>query len=120
MILGGERFSSMVRYRVSRRTLGVRALIAIAVAVVFALIEQSADVYLSAHGLSHADIILDDVVGAFLLGATAFLWVTSVDEHHRRLRAEERHELTAEMNHHVRNALTVIKYAAHTPDRDER
>jgi len=105
---------------VQGRTLVFRAAIAIGVAVIFAIIEQVFDVHLSRLGLSHADILADDVVGATLLGATAFLWVTAVDEHHRRVRAEERHELTAEMNHHIRNALTVIKYAAHSEDCAER
>jgi signal transduction histidine kinase len=117
---GGDWFLSMVRIRVSRRLLGFRALLAILLAVIFAVFEQLADVHLARRGLSHADILLDDMVGAALLGVIAFLWVTAVDEHHRRVRAEERHELTAEMNHHIRNALTVIKYAAYSDSRAER
>jgi signal transduction histidine kinase len=110
----------MFKLQVQRRTLGLRALIAVLVAGVFAVLEQTVDVYLAKHGLSHADILFDDIVGAALLGVIVFLWVTYVDEHHRRLRAEERHELTAEMNHHVRNALTVIKYAAYSSNQEER
>jgi signal transduction histidine kinase len=95
-------------------------MLAICVAVLFTVFEQLADIHLSRHGLSRSDILLDDVIGAALLGAIAFLWVTVVDEHHRRVRAEERQELTAEMNHHLRNALTVIKYAAYSENRAER
>lgn len=109
-----------MKLKVDRRVLGIRALIAVIVAAIFAVIEQLLDVYLAKHGLSHADILFDDVIGATLLGVIVFLWVTYVDEHHRRVRAEERHELTAEMNHHIRNALTVIKYAAHSPSQEER
>ena len=109
----------MLRIRVSRRLLGFRALLAICIAVLFTVFEQLADVHLSRHGLSRQDILLDDIIGAALLGAIAFLWVTLVDEHHRRVRAEERQELTAEMNHHLRNALTVIKYAAYSENRVE-
>jgi uncharacterized protein (UPF0218 family) len=103
-----------------RRRLLLRAAVAIVIASIFAVGEQMADVYLAHHGLSHADIIVDDVVGAVLLGVIAFLWVTVVDERHRRIRSEERRVLTSEMNHHVRNALTVIKYSAEYDNREER
>jgi signal transduction histidine kinase len=110
----------MFRTRVPRKLLLLRALIAVLVAALFASFEQLADVHMARIGVSRSDILLDDVIGAVLLGVIAFLWVTVVDEHHRRVRAEERQELTAEMNHHIRNALTVIKYAAHSENRAER
>jgi signal transduction histidine kinase len=90
------------------------------IAAVFAAFEQLADIHLARHGLARADILIDDVVGAVLLGTIFFLWVTVVDEHHRRVRAEDRRELTAEMNHHIRNALSVIKYSAHAESEAER
>lgn len=90
------------------------------IAAVSAAFEQLADIHLARHGLARADILIDDVIGAVLLGTIFFLWVTVVDEHHRRVRAEERRELTADMNHHIRNALTVIKYSARSDNHGER
>lgn len=110
----------MMQSQAPRHVLGIRALTAVLIAVVFAAFEQIADIHMARHGLSRSDILLDDVVGAVLLGIIFFLWLTVVDEHHRRVHAEERRELTAEMNHHIRNALTVIKYSAHLDNRTER
>jgi signal transduction histidine kinase len=93
---------------------------AVLIAIIFAAFEQIADVHLSRYGVSRSDILLDDVIGAILLGVIFFLWLTVIDEHHRRVHAEQRRELTAEMNHHIRNALTVIKYSAHSDNRAER
>ena len=110
----------MFRTRISRRLLLARALIAVLLAAVFAAFQQLADVHMARIGISRTDILLDDVFGAVLLGVIAFLWVTVVDEHHRRIRAEKLQQLTAEMNHHIRNALTVMKYAAHSDNHAER
>lgn len=110
----------MFRSQTPRRVLVVRAVLAMLIAAFFAAFEQLADVHLARHGISRSDILIDDVIGAVLLGTIFFLWVTVVDEHHRRVRAEERRELTADMNHHIRNALTVIKYSAHSQDEAER
>ena len=110
----------MFRSQTPRRVLILRAVLALLIAALFAGFEQVADVHLARHGLSRADVLIDDVLGAVLLGTIFFLWVTVVDEHHRRVRAEERRELTADMNHHIRNALTVIKYSAHSDNQAER
>jgi signal transduction histidine kinase len=110
----------MFRTQTPRRVLILRAVLALLIAALFAAFEQVADVHLARHGLSRADIFIDDVGGAVLLGTIFFLWVTVVDEHHRRVRAEEKRELTADMNHHIRNALTVIKYSAHSENQAER
>jgi signal transduction histidine kinase len=110
----------MLRPRGSRRLIAFRALLATCIAIGFAVFERVADIHLARLGLSRSDILIDDIFAALMLGLVAFLWVTAVDEHHRRVRAEEKQELTAEMNHHIRNALTVIKYAAHSENRAER
>jgi signal transduction histidine kinase len=110
----------MLRSQVPRHVLGFRALTSVFIVVMFAAFEQIADIHLARYGLSRSDILLDDIIGAVLLGIIFFLWLTVVDEHHRRVHAEQRRELTAEMNHHIRNALTVIKYSAHSENGSER
>lgn len=71
-------------------------------------------------GMSPASTILDDlaigILGALLLA----YHLSASDMSHNFARAKERMILVAELNHHIRNALTVIGHSATLDDQENR
>ena len=86
-------------------------------AVVLGLASHLLDRFFEAYGMSSsAEIILNHVAIGALGGLSVFLaW-----ERARRYRVQERLTLVAELNHHVRNALTTIVLSAERPDMRKR
>jgi hypothetical protein len=86
-------------------------------AVILGLAAHLLDRLLEASGMSSsAETALNDVVIGALGGLAVFLaW-----ERARRYRIQERLTLVAELNHHVRNALTTIVLSAEHPDLKKR
>ncbi|HUO60560.1 MAG TPA: hypothetical protein VMU24_07810 [Candidatus Acidoferrales bacterium] len=62
--------------------------------------------------------ILDDVLTGVFAGIAMFVTLRVVA--HRRVAAIKRLHDIGEMNHHVRNALQVIRLSHFTPDEEER
>jgi signal transduction histidine kinase len=71
-------------------------------------------------GIPGAATILDDLAIGILGALLLVFYLSSVRTEQVYLRAKERMNLTAELNHHVRNALTVIRFSAELDDRNKR
>jgi signal transduction histidine kinase len=71
-------------------------------------------------GIAGAATILDDLAIAILGALLLVSYLSAIRIEQVYLRAKERMNLTAELNHHVRNALTVIRFSAELDDRNKR
>jgi hypothetical protein len=82
----------------------------LAVVILVSLVGYGTDRVLTREGLSRWDLLwLSDVVTGMVAGSL-FLYVVR-REKVRRDRMRERMQTVAELNHHIRNALQVIKFA---------
>jgi hypothetical protein len=78
------------------------------------------DVILDRLGVSGASTILNDLAIGILGVLLLLFYLSASYENHNFARAKERMILVAELNHHVRNSLTVIGHAAMLEDKGER
>src|SRR5262249_17233214 len=84
------------------------------------VISYIVDVTLLGFGLSPAATILNDVAIALIAGSLLIFYLFSIRTEQIFLRARERMNLTAELNHHMRRVLSEMRDAAEIEDREER
>lgn len=95
-----------------------RALAGIGVGVVLFLTSYILDLILDRMGIAAADTLVNDFVIAVLGALAAYLWVRFEAE--RQARAREKLILAIELNHHIRNALTLITQCVSLEDEDTK
>jgi hypothetical protein len=78
------------------------------------------DLVLYKLGVPAAATILNNVAIGLLGALILIFYLSTLHFEQNHLRARERMILVAELNHHVRNALTIIQYSASLEDREER
>jgi hypothetical protein len=71
-------------------------------------------------GVPAAATILDDLAIAALGGLLAFFYASAISVNQEYRRAKERIILITELNHHIRNALTVIQCSGDIASETER
>lgn len=70
--------------------------------------------------LPGAATLLDDLAIAVLGALLAFFYVSAISVNQEYKRAKERIILIAELNHHIRNALTIIQCSGDIADEQDR
>lgn len=83
-------------------------------AVIFLAIGVGGDYIADHFGLQHDLIYVNDVLSTVVIAGLVVVY-----ERRRRKRIEERLEIIAQMNHHVRNALQLISLSPHAKEREE-
>lgn len=109
-------FDKYLPYWLTRGMLRAGAMMA---AILF-VISYTVDVALAAMGVSPASTVLNDVTIALIAAAVLLFYLFSIRAEHIFLRARERMNLTAELNHHLRRVLSEMRNAGEVEDRDER
>jgi len=84
------------------------------------VISYIVDVTLVGFGVSPAATILNDFAIALIAASVLIFYLFSSRTEQTFLRARERMNLAAELNHHMRNVLTEMRKAAEVESRDER
>jgi len=84
------------------------------------IISYVVDVTLAALGVSPAATVLNDVAIALIAASVLIFYLFSSRTEQIFLRARERMNLAAELNHHLRRVLTEMRNAAEVEDREER
>jgi hypothetical protein len=84
------------------------------------LISYLVDVTLAAAGVSPAATVLNDAAIALIAASVLIFYLFSSRTEQIFLRARERMNLTAELNHHLRHVLSDMRGAAEVEDRGER
>jgi hypothetical protein len=93
---------------------------AVITAGILFVVSYSVDLALVGFGVSPASTILNDVAIAVIATAIVLYYLFSFYTQNIFLRAKERMNLTAELNHHLRRILTEFRAAAELEDREER
>jgi len=109
-------FDKYLPYWMTRGMLRAGAVMA---AILF-IISYAVDVTLGAFGVSPATTILNDAAIALIAAAVLIFYLFSSRSEQIFLRARERMNLSAELNHHLRRVLTEMRSAAELENRDER
>jgi len=84
------------------------------------VISYAVDMTLTGLGVSPAATILNDAVVALIAAVVLQFYLFSSRTEQIFLRARERMNLTAELNHHMRRVLSEMRSAAEIEDREER
>jgi hypothetical protein len=84
------------------------------------VISYIVDVTLAGLGVSPAATVLNDVAIALIAASVLIFYLFSSRTEQIFLRARERMNLTAELNHHLRHVLSDMRSAAEVEDRSER
>src|SRR5215467_2792948 len=84
------------------------------------VISYVVDLTLAALGVLPASTVLNDVAIALIAAAMLLFYLFSNRTEQIFLRAKERMNLTAELNHHLRRALSEMRNAAEVEDREKR
>jgi signal transduction histidine kinase len=84
------------------------------------VISYIVDISLVQVGVSPAATVLNDAAIALIAASVLIFYLFSSRTEQIFLRARERMNLTAELNHHLRQVLTEMRNAAEVEDRDER
>jgi hypothetical protein len=84
------------------------------------VVSYSVDLALVGFGVSPASTILNDIAIAVIATAIVLYYLFSFYTQNIFLRAKERMNLTAELNHHLRRAVMEFRSAAEVDDREER
>lgn len=84
------------------------------------LISYIVDVTLAGVGVSAAATVLNDAAIALIAAAVLIFYLFSSRTEQIFLRARERMNLTAELNHHLRRVLCDMRSAAEVDDREQR
>jgi len=84
------------------------------------LISYIVDVTLAGVGVSPAATVLNDAAIALIAASVLIFYLFSSRAEQIFLRARERMNLTAELNHHLRHVLSDMRCAAEVEDREER
>lgn len=83
-------------------------------AVIFLIIGVGGDYLAGRLGLEHDLLYVNDLVSAIAIAVLVVVYETR-----RRQRIQERLDIIAQMNHHVRNALQLISLSPHAQQREE-
>jgi hypothetical protein len=92
---------------------------AVAALILFA-ITNAVDAVLYHFGIAATETILDDVAIAIAGAAVLVFFLVQSSKNEIVARAKERAIIVAELNHHVRNAITPLALAMSSPDTGER
>lgn len=84
------------------------------------LISYLVDITLVGFGVSPAATVLNDFAIALIAASVLIFFLFSSRTEQTFLRARERMNLAAELNHHLRHVLTEMRNAAEVEDRDAR
>jgi hypothetical protein len=95
-----------------------KAVVVVMVLLFFA--SHTADIFLYWRGIDVAHTFSNDILIAVLGGAALWFFLTLQAERQEMARARERILLTAELNHHIRNSVTVLANAVLLRDEAER
>jgi hypothetical protein len=90
------------------------------VGAVSGLSEHFIDATLAARGLTSLNTLVDDYLTGVLVGTIVFCLSLYIDERNQRQRTRQRLIALAEMNHHLRNALAVLKLSPDIEDASAR
>jgi hypothetical protein len=83
-------------------------------------VSYAVDLMLMSFDVAPASTILNDIAIAVIATGVMLFYLFSTDTQHIFLRAKERMNLTAELNHHLRRVLTEFRSAVELEDRAER
>jgi len=78
------------------------------------------DQILAWRGISGAQTLWNDIVIAVLGGAALWFFLTLQAERQEAAHARERMMVTAELNHHIRRAMSVVASSVVVKDEDDR
>jgi hypothetical protein len=95
-----------------------RAAAATTIGLLLFFVSYAAELVLLRMGVQGARTIVDNVLIGSVGAAAAYLWVRYEAERHARVR--EKMILLVELNHHIREALTMIGESNLVPDREKR
>jgi hypothetical protein len=87
---------------------------------ILVIVSYAVDLTLLSFDVAPASTILNDIAIAVIATGVMLFYLFSTDTQHIFLRAKERMNLTAELNHHLRIVLTEFRSAVELEDRDER
>jgi len=84
------------------------------------IVSYAVDLTLGSFGVAPSSTILNDIAIALIATGVMLFYLFSTHTQHTFLRARERMNLTAELNHNLRQVLVEFRCAAEVEDRDER
>jgi hypothetical protein len=93
---------------------------AVITAGVLFVVSYAVDLGLASAGVSPASTILNDLAIALIGTVVVVYYLFAIQTQNVVLRAKERMNLTAELNHHLRRAMIQCRAAAELDDRMER
>ena len=102
------------------KRIALRLLMSSVVGVVSGASEHVIDAALAARGLTALNTLVDDYLTGILVGTVVFCLSLYIDERNQRQRTRQRLIALAEMNHHLRNALAVLKLSPEIEDATAR
>ena len=98
------------------KRIALRLLMSCVVGVASGASEHVIDAALAARGLTALNTLVDDYLTGILVGTVVFCLSLYIDERNQRQRTRQRLIALAEMNHHLRNALAVLKLSPEIED----
>src|SRR5215467_9926588 len=93
---------------------------AVITAGVLFVVSYGVDLALAQRGISPVATVLNDFVISVIATGIVVYYLTSIQSQQNYLRAKERMNLTAELNHHLRRAMVDFRSAAELEDPGER
>jgi hypothetical protein len=105
-----------MRITSKNKRLAFSSFMACAIGALSGLAEHAIDAVLAARGLMSLNTIVDDSVAAILVATVVLCLSLYIDERNQRQRTRQRLIAEAEMNHHLRNALAVLKLSPEIED----
>jgi hypothetical protein len=93
---------------------------AVVSAVILFIVSYAVDLTLVSFDVSPASTVLNDMAISVIATSVMLFYLFSTHTEHIFLRAKERMNLTAELNHHLRRALIEFRSAAELEDREAR
>lgn len=105
-----------MRVTSNNKRLTFRLLMACVVGTVSGLAEHAIDALLASRGLTSLNTVVDDSVTAILVATVVLCLSLYIDERNDRQHTRQRLIAEAEMNHHLRNALAVLKLSPEIED----
>ena len=93
---------------------------AVITAGILFIVSYTVNLALANAGVSPATTIIHDAVIAIVATGIVVYYLFSIQTQQNYLRAKERMNLTAELNHHLRRAMIEFRFAAELEDRIER
>jgi len=107
--------SKLADWSASRRRISVAIFALLLFSAHFALIQ-----ILTWRGVSEGTTLIDDFAVAFLGAAALWFFLTLQAERQEIAHARERMIVTAELNHHIRRAMSVVATSVVLPNEEDR